>query len=140
MKQFMLAVTAMTMLVSHHVQYTSYNFGSERVINIIDAGRPKDFIFVHKNGKLFKYHNLNAYMFNVIFTLSRRIKLSMSPRHHTPHALRTAACTDVARAGCPAWQIEQQCRWSSNMWRKIFFNMDWKDFADLNDCTVSGLV
>ena len=63
----------------------------------------------------------------------------MNPEHYTPHCLRLGGCTDWARRGEPSWRIEMQGRWSSQIWRDTYINLDWKDMARIKGCTVSDL-
>ena len=101
--------------------------------------RPKDDLFIKSNGDTLNYNNLNNWMHNAIVALNKRMGLKMNPNYYTPHTLRTGGCTDMARKGSPGWQIEAQGRWSTNMWKDTYINMDWKDMATLNNCTVTEL-
>ena len=46
----------------------------------------------------------------------------------------------MARQGIPAWRIEMKARWTTTMWRHSYINTDWRDMANLNECTVTDLL
>ena len=100
---------------------------------------PNEALFIKKNGKTLEYNNLNNWIHNAIAALNKRMNLKMNPAHYTAHTLRTGGCTDMARKGYPGWMIESQGRWSTNMWKDTYINMDWKDMARLRGCTVTEL-
>ena len=102
--------------------------------------KQSDYLFIHKNGKPFRYDNINNWIHNVILALNRRLNLNMDPKKYTPHALRQGGCTDLARHGVPSWRIEMKGRWRSKMWRHTYINTDWRDMAKLAGCTVSDLL
>ena len=102
--------------------------------------KTSDFLLILKNGKPFRYDHLNNFMYNAIVNLNKRLNLQFNPHHYPPHSLRLGGCTDMARYGEPGWKIEAQGRWTSEIWKKTYINMDWTDIAKLNNCTVGELL
>ena len=78
-------------------------------------------------------------MHTAILTINKNMKLNMNPGHYTPHSLRLGGCTDMIRYGYQAFDIEQKGRWSSQQWRHTYVNLNWRDMANLQDCTVAEL-
>ena len=67
-----------------------------------------DFLFMNSNGSPYTYDALNHFMHKVISTINKRLNLNMIPSHYTPHCLRLGGCTDMARSGKSALEIEQK--------------------------------
>ena len=99
-----------------------------------------DFLFINTNRSPYRYDSLNQFMSKVILNINSHLKLNMNPHHYTPHSLRLGGCTDMVRYGRTAFEIEQKGRWGSQMWRYTYVNMNWRDMANLEQCTVSELL
>ena len=102
--------------------------------------KPKDFLFIHKNGKPFKYDHLNNWLQNAMAIVATKMNVKLDPSNYTAHTLRQGGCTDMARHGVPSWRIQMTGRWSSKKWKKIYINTDWRDIAKLSGFSVSNLL
>ena len=102
--------------------------------------KSKDFIFIHKTGKPFRYDHLNNWLQNAIAIVARKMDIKLDPSNYTAHTLRQGGCTDMARHGVPSWRIEMTGRWSSKKWKKTYINTDWRDIAKISGFSVSTLL
>ena len=102
--------------------------------------KSKDFLFIHKNGKPFRYDHLNNWLQNAMKIVARKMNVKLDPSNYTAHTLRQGGCTDMARHGVPSWRIQMTGRWSSKKWKKIYINTDWRDIAKLSGLSVSTLL
>ena len=46
----------------------------------------------------------------------------------------------MARHGVPSWRTEMTGSWSSNKWKYMYINADWRDIAKLSGFSVSTLL
>ncbi len=92
-----------------------------------------------KNKKHYRFDHIRNFIWNAILIINKRKKLQLNPEVYTPHALRVGGCTDKAREGYPGWYLEKWGRWSTNIWKRTYINLDWRDLAILHNKTISEL-
>ena len=102
--------------------------------------KSKDFLFIHKNGKPFRYDHINNYLQNAMAIVARKMNIKLDPSNYTAHTLRQGGCTDMARHGIPSWRIEMTGRWSSKKWKTTYINTDWRDIAKISGFSVTELL
>ena len=102
--------------------------------------RPRDFLFIHKDGSPFSYNHLNNWLQNAIVIVAKKLNIKLDASKYPAHSLRQGKCTDMARHGYPSWRIERAGRWQSKMWKKTYINTDWRDIAKISGLSVTELL
>ena len=99
-----------------------------------------DYLFIHKNGKPFRYSHLNNWIQNAMDIVAKKMKLKLNPSNYPAHSMRQGRCTDIARHNFPAWRIERSGRWQSDIWKKTYINTDWRDISKISGRSVKNLL
>ena len=102
--------------------------------------KSRDFIFIHKSKKPFRHDHLNDWLQTAIAIVAKKMDIKLDPSIYTAHTLKQAEFIDMASQGVPSWRIQMIERWSSNKWKKMYINADWRDTAKLSCFSVSTLM
>ena len=96
-------------------------------------------LLIKRNGYVVSYQNVRRFLRSKIKCIADASGKELNVQGYPPHCLRVGATTDRARAGDPAYLIEQKGRWNSKCWKSIYINLDWRDISLLTSQGIADL-